>query len=1078
MRLVGQSGVFDAVWYKNTYQNGIRSGVDPLRHYLKDGWRQGCNPNPFFDTDWYLSRNGDVRSAGVNPLVHYLRYGAAEGRDPCGEFDTCWYLAQNPDVREAGLNPLVHYIKHGASEGRAPSPRQPGRVVAERWATQFDRSTERGFLAQISARYEAAPDAVDAIAISIVMPVYNREELVGRAIRSVIGQSHSNWQLIVVDDGSTDETRSKVSAFTKDDRITLIAAGHGGVSSARNRGLERATGDLIAYLDSDNVWLPHHLRCMAVTFTDPDVQCAFGAMRLEDVHGDLLGFRGKPYDWHDNLAANDVDLNVFCHRAVFYGRHGGFDERLKRMVDWDFILRLTKDCGALYLPTVTCCYRDDRGDRNRVSVTEHVAYRALVRAKHSSSMPEAVGWRDVLVQAKYRVALKIAAPEDQRQQWGDYHFAKALKQAFEAQGHSCGIDFAGQWYDRDPRRDDIVIVLRGLERYEPQAGHINILWNISHPDQVSYDEMERYDLVYVASFSFAAFLKLFLTVPVNALLQATALRPVSRIEPPGPAAGRVVFVGNTRGAVREVVSWAHEMGANLAVFGEGWQEVLPPSAIMAGRVRNEDLAKVYGQARAVLNDHWPSMRAFGFVSNRVFDVVACGGRLISDRIPSIGLLFGTSVALVEGPNDVRHALDTGDPGDSGNTGNTGEGQAERDELARRTCDAHGFATRADRILSDIGALIDGQQPDEDAEQLLSCFAVGRRAPLRVACVCRWGAGGPQSSAFIRLICPLTAERAAGQVQLHIHPAHETLHDWQADVCIVQRAALDDQAALDTLLRKLDESGCRLVVDTDDGFDLIDVSHPEHELFRQKAGILDQLIRRADQLWVSTATLQNHHDDTCGDVNVVPNMLDQRIWRDFRHEAPYPGRKRPLKFVYMGTATHDADFAMILSALDRLAKTHSGQFRVSIVGAVTRPVDRPWIEMVPVPQSATAYPRFVRWLRQQGPFDLGLAPLVDTPFNRCKSDIKLLDYSALGVAAIASDLPPYHFDSELARLVQLVPGMVDDWHAALAAACDGFAPLAERAVSARQHVWHQREAARMTGLQVGLLEGVAGKAGNG
>lgn len=80
MRLLHQSGLFDAVWYLEAYPDVRESGVDPLRHYLESGWREGRDPGPNFSSAAYLKGNSDVAALGVNPLLHFVEYGHAEGR--------------------------------------------------------------------------------------------------------------------------------------------------------------------------------------------------------------------------------------------------------------------------------------------------------------------------------------------------------------------------------------------------------------------------------------------------------------------------------------------------------------------------------------------------------------------------------------------------------------------------------------------------------------------------------------------------------------------------------------------------------------------------------------------------------------------------------------------------------------------------------------------------------------------------------------------------------------------------------------------------------------------------------------
>jgi len=121
-RLVSRSGLFDPVYYRQTYPSVARSRIPPILHYLVYGWREGKNPHPLFDTCWYREQYPDVAANGVHPLVHYLRKGWREGKDPHPLFVTEYYLANHPEVESSGLNPLVHFVLFGANEGRNPNP--------------------------------------------------------------------------------------------------------------------------------------------------------------------------------------------------------------------------------------------------------------------------------------------------------------------------------------------------------------------------------------------------------------------------------------------------------------------------------------------------------------------------------------------------------------------------------------------------------------------------------------------------------------------------------------------------------------------------------------------------------------------------------------------------------------------------------------------------------------------------------------------------------------------------------------------------------------------------------------------
>ncbi len=121
-RLVHESGLFDEGFYLSENQDVLRSGADPLLHFLEFGGRELRSPSILFDTAYYVQGNSDVLQSGTNPLVHYLVHGGFEGRAPHWLFDSAFYLRQNPDVASAGMNPLVHYIRFGSEEGRDPHP--------------------------------------------------------------------------------------------------------------------------------------------------------------------------------------------------------------------------------------------------------------------------------------------------------------------------------------------------------------------------------------------------------------------------------------------------------------------------------------------------------------------------------------------------------------------------------------------------------------------------------------------------------------------------------------------------------------------------------------------------------------------------------------------------------------------------------------------------------------------------------------------------------------------------------------------------------------------------------------------
>jgi glycosyltransferase involved in cell wall biosynthesis len=120
---------------------------------------------------------------------------------------------------------------------------------------------------------------------SIILPTYNRARFLSQAFASIKGQTYTDWELLVVDDGSTDNSRAVVTelAATMPGPVRYVFQENQGPYGARNTGLDTARGDYIAFFDSDDVWLPHHLQdCIAALETHPDVDWVYGACSIVD----------------------------------------------------------------------------------------------------------------------------------------------------------------------------------------------------------------------------------------------------------------------------------------------------------------------------------------------------------------------------------------------------------------------------------------------------------------------------------------------------------------------------------------------------------------------------------------------------------------------------------------------------------------------------------------------------------------------------------------------------------------------------------------------------------------------------
>jgi Glycosyl transferase family 2 len=226
-----------------------------------------------------------------------------------------------------------------------------------------------GLSAWTTTTYLGQVSVPDHALISVVLPTHNRADLVQRAVRSVIAQSYSNWELLVVDDASEDDTPNVLSTFT-DSRVRVLRREQqGGAGATRNTGLAEARGEFIAYLDDDNVMHPHWLKAVAWAFDlHPEALVMIGARIIDDeVRNQGLGSGGWPqlappgFD-RDAIARESVaDLMQVAHRRELPGAR--FDERIRVVEDWDLLARLTRDRDPLLFPAVSGIYMTSASDR-------------------------------------------------------------------------------------------------------------------------------------------------------------------------------------------------------------------------------------------------------------------------------------------------------------------------------------------------------------------------------------------------------------------------------------------------------------------------------------------------------------------------------------------------------------------------------------------------------------------------------------------------------------------------------------------------------------------------------------------
>lgn len=247
------------------------------------------------------------------------------------------------------------------------------------------------------------------VLISVIIPAYNAEAFIQQTLTSVLSQTYSQIEVLVVDDGSSDRTPEIVRSIAeKDDRVVLLQQSNLGVAAARNLAIEKSKGDYIAPIDADDIWYPQKLEkqmeCMLKA--DPSVGLVYTWSVYVDEQGKIIG----EYDPHQFTKVHSIQGEVYPaliyrnfigHASVplirrsCFEKVGGYNHRLKEQnaqgcEDWDMYLRVAEHYTFQVVPEFLAGYRQVTGSMSDNSLVMAKSYRLVMsdsRKKHPE-LPE------------------------------------------------------------------------------------------------------------------------------------------------------------------------------------------------------------------------------------------------------------------------------------------------------------------------------------------------------------------------------------------------------------------------------------------------------------------------------------------------------------------------------------------------------------------------------------------------------------------------------------------------------------------------------------------------------------------
>ena len=293
---------------------------------------------------------------------------------------------------------------------------------------------------------------------------------------------------------------------------------------------------------------------------------------------------------------------------------------------------------------------------------------------------------------------------------------------------------------------------------------------------------------------------------------------------------------------------------------------------------------------------------------------------------------------------------------------------------------------------------------------------------------------PHGSAYIRLLRPLIHPAVQADFEVTTGLVYE---GQRVDVVILDRLWRPDVSLslVEELIKQVRLSKAKLVYALDDNFiDMLrQVGDPRNE---ERAAIVETLLSQADFVWVTTQPLMERYKNYNPNILIIPNALDERLVIPRYPKKPNDlfGRKR-LTIGFMGTYTHDDDILMVLPVLEEICRRYPEEVEFQLVGAIRqkenleRVAELPLRIIRPKPDEIE-YPLFLMWFTGQVEWDIAISPLIENEFNRCKSDIKFLDYCSIGAAGVFSRVPAYQSTVRPFETGILVENREESWIEAL------------------------------------------------
>lgn len=1034
--LIDKSGLFNSEWYMNEYPDVVATGLSSREHFIKYGLHIGRNPGPKFNSKFYLNQNPDVKKAGIHPLIHYIKYGINEGRSPTYTDIIGSDCAIKIDI----VVPVYNALNDVKSCLYSLKEKQDGYAV--RIIVVNDGSDEE---TTTWLRSYCHNDSVFEL----------HEHPVNRGYTQAVntGLRVSNAPYIITQNSDTIATngwlRGLVRCINSSDRIGIAgplsnAASWQNVPNLYDENRHFAVNDIPNSLKPDE---------MAAVVAKASNRCY---PKLPFVNGFCFMIKREVID---NIGIMDEE-----NFPIGYGEENDF---CIRAADAGYELAIADDVYVYHAKSKSFGHSrraelSKQGSDNLKKKHGHNKYAALVERVKDTELLDRV-----------RANIKSTLENSHISTQTRHQNIMSMKVLFllPVKGGSGGAHSVVQEVTEMRRlgidayiavkKDDLAHL---QDLYQDIDDVAALFVGFTNDNLITISE--RFDIVVATVFTSVSLLKKIVDVNPHILpaYYAQDYEPMFfPKESENWLVARESYTLIPNALVFAKTHWiADKIKQEHGIFVSKVSPSIDHNAYYPQLRKEDGLTHI----AAMIRPQTPyrgaerTMRLFSrlaklYPNKLSFHLFGCDNE--DERFKSLqcdfsfenrGILKRPEVAALLSQSDIfvdlsdyqafgRTALEAMACGATAVVPIHGGGdeyaQDNINALVVDTFDEELCFNRLNELLQD-GDKINVMQ----AAGLLTAakYSVHQAAiseiclfnkeltkhrsiypkkdkPVLMLMPERRGDGMPAGSGYVRVVLPYTHP----SVQRHWHVIelkdHKLPEPGTAHSIVIQRQAGSlTLAELESWLMKWRAAGGRFIYEIDD--DLLDADGLIQRGFKGDTVLLAQKVRwlasNADTVMVSTPELVNVFSAYNSQVHLIPNRLDEELWRIGKPKLTGKGiyqRKEgdPIRIGYIGTPTHVADLEMIADAMKKIEKEFGDKIEIEVIGGFqnTKPL---FGKRVGLPKN-NDYPSFVNWLHKRVHWDIGIIPLVDDEFNKSKSYLKFIEYTALHLPVVVSNVATYN-----------------------------------------------------------------------